>query len=140
MANRRVRSSSFDGVFPSVGTENDLLPPQEANAEVSLRQRRLKNAHVYLRDWYWLGRLCMLPFAKWKRRHLVLTQDRLIICESPTNPYGIQLLLKGLHAEVTNSAGHNDLFFCLRLKSARKAVELSFDTREELEFWLLSIS
>ena len=144
MANRRVRSFSFDGVFPSVGTENELIQPHELEAEVGavLRERKQKNGpgKAYLRRSHWLGRLCMLPVAGWKRKHLVLTQDRLVICESATNPYGIQMLLRDLCAEVTNSSGHSDLFFCLRVKSPRKSVELSFDSREDLEFWLLQLN
>ena len=66
---------------------------------------------------------------------MLLTQDKLIICKSPGEHGGTVWPLKQLEVEISSALGHNGKFYCLRLLSNSGELEISFECKDDFEYW-----
>ena len=140
MNSNKRRSDSFDGSSLSTGQEHYVMSELEAEiANTVLMRQRLNRkrdgpAHVKQITKPWI--FCFRAQPQWEKKHLILTQDRLIITNHKENLNGLQFKFSELSANISKLPGHTQLMFCLNVADGKNEVEVSLTNMEEMEFWL----
>ena len=136
----RKRSHSFDFLADEEAGDEPLseLETQIALTVRERNQRRKSSVVVYVKKSSWLSRWCALSSPRWKRQHLLFTQDRVILCNSPKHPYGSYFTFKDLTVQFSKNNGHNNNDFCLQLATKHESMEVSFESKDDLENWLIA--
>ena len=135
----RKRSYSFE-LLAAGEAEDEPLSELETEIALTVRernQRRKSSVVVYVKKSSWLSRWCALSRPQWKRQHLLFTQDRVIVCSSPKHPYGTNFIFKDLTVQFSKNNGHDNNHFCLLLITKTQSTEISFESKEDLENWLM---
>ena len=128
----RKRSYSFEAPHAELAEESFS---QVETEPIPQKRRRKAFAVVYTEEQSWASRFCLSSACTWKRRFLVVTQNKLVLCGQPNRPYGTAFPLRTLRLRVSKNSGHQDKYLCLELTDSKRVVTVSFESREDLEVW-----